>query len=128
MRGRTLLPGVLRHYDRTWLRGDLLGGLTVAAYGIPQVMAYAEVAGLPAFVGLTTMIAPLLVYAVIGSSRQLSVGPESTTALMTAAAVGRSWQAWLWNGVQMLQRRWQSSWASWGWRPGCCAWASWPGC
>jgi len=90
MRGRTLLPGleVLRHYDRTWLRGDLLGGLTVAAYGIPQVMAYAEVAGLPAFVGLTTMIAPLLVYAVIGSSRQLSVGPESTTALMTAAAVG----------------------------------------
>ncbi len=90
MRGRTnLFPGidVLRHYDRSWLRGDLLGGLTVAAYGIPQVMAYAEIVGLPAVVGLTTMIGPLLVYAVLGSSRQLSVGPESTTALMTAAAV-----------------------------------------
>ncbi len=90
MRARRLFPGlfVLRDYDRRWLRGDLLGGLTVAAYGIPQVMAYAEIVGLPAVVGLTTMIGPLLVYAVLGSSRQLSVGPESTTALMTAAAVG----------------------------------------
>ena len=54
MRGADLVPGiaVLRHYDRSWLRGDLLGGLTVAAYGIPQVMAYAEITGLPAFVGL----------------------------------------------------------------------------
>ena len=89
MRGADLVPGiaVLRHYDRSWLRGDLLGGLTVAAYGIPQVMAYAEITGLPAFVGLATMIGPLLVYALLGSSRQLSVGPESTTALMTATAI-----------------------------------------
>ena len=51
-------------------------------------MAYAEVAGLPPVVGLWAIVGPLLVYAVLGSSRQLSVGPESTTALMTAAAIG----------------------------------------
>lgn len=86
---QSLVPGlvVLRHYDRSWLRGDVLAGITVAAYMIPQVMAYAEVAGLPAVAGLWTLIGPLLVYAVFGSSRQLSVGPESTTALMTALAV-----------------------------------------
>ena len=85
-----LLPGVslLRRYQRSWLRYDVLAGVTVAAYLIPQVMAYAEVAGLPAVVGLWAIVGPLLVYAVLGSSRQLSVGPESTTALMTAAAIG----------------------------------------
>ncbi|MGH3330042.1 MAG: SulP family inorganic anion transporter, partial [Nocardioidaceae bacterium] len=85
-----MAPGLatLRHYEKQWLRGDLLGGVTVAAYLVPQVMAYAEVAGLPAVVGLWATIGPLLVYAFLGSSRQLSVGPESTTALMTAAAVG----------------------------------------
>jgi len=85
-----LLPGVvvLRRYDRVWLRGDVLGGITVAAYLVPQVLAYAEVAGLPAVSGLWAVGPGLLVYAVLGSSRQLSVGPESTTALMTAAGVG----------------------------------------
>ena len=85
-----LAPGLvtLRRYERAWLRGDVLAGVTVAAYLVPQVMAYAEVAGLPAVVGLWATIGPLLVYAFLGSSRQLSVGPESTTALMTAAAVG----------------------------------------
>ncbi len=84
-----LLPGVdvLRHYRREWLRGDLVAGLTVLAYLVPQVMAYAAVAGLPSVVGLWAAVGPLVVYAVLGSSRQLSVGPESTTALMTAAAV-----------------------------------------
>jgi sulfate permease, SulP family len=84
------LPGLARllRYRRSWLRFDVLAGVTVAAYLIPQVMAYAEVAGLPPVVGLWAIVGPLLVYAVLGSSRQLSVGPESTTALMTAAAVG----------------------------------------
>ncbi|QQR99453.1 MAG: sulfate permease [Austwickia sp.] len=83
------LPGyvVLRRYDRRWLRGDLLAGITVAAYLIPQVMAYAEVAGLPAVMGLWACLGPLVVYAFAGTSRQLSVGPESTTALMTAVAL-----------------------------------------
>jgi SulP family sulfate permease len=83
------MPGIamLRGYQRGWLRGDLLAGVTVAAYLVPQVMAYAEVAGLPAVSGLWAAGASLLVYAVLGSSPQLSVGPESTTALMTATAL-----------------------------------------
>ena len=89
MMGR-YLPGisVLRGYQRSWLRGDLLAGVTVAAYMVPQVMAYAEVAGLPAIAGLWAAVAPLVAYAILGSSRQLSVGPESSTALITATAVG----------------------------------------
>ena len=83
------MPGlvVLRSYRRSWLRGDLLAGLTVAAYLVPQVMAYAGLAGLPPVTGLWAILAPLALYAVFGSSRQLSIGPESTTSLMTAAAV-----------------------------------------
>ena len=86
----TLLPGVatLAGYRRGWLRGDLLGGLTVAAYLVPQVLAYATIAGLPPVVGLWAMLPALIAYAVLGTSRLLSTGPESTTALMTAAVVG----------------------------------------
>ncbi|WP_285505406.1 sulfate permease [Actinokineospora sp. NBRC 105648] len=69
------------------VRADVLAGVTVAAYLIPQVMAYAEVAGLPAVAGLWTIVVALLVYALVGSSPQLSVGPESTTALMTMIVV-----------------------------------------
>lgn len=85
-----VLPGVavLRHYDRAWLRGDVLAGVTVAAYLVPQVLAYAQIAGLPTVAGLWAVGPGLLVYALLGSSRQLSVGPESTTSLMTAAGVG----------------------------------------
>jgi high affinity sulfate transporter 1 len=79
---------VLRGYRRSWLRGDLLAGGTVAAYLVPQVMAYASVAGLPPVAGLWAILPALGVYAVLGSSRLLSVGPESTTALMTATVVG----------------------------------------
>ncbi|MFG3054677.1 SulP family inorganic anion transporter [Kitasatospora sp. NPDC048239] len=84
------LPGlaVLRRYRRAWLRGDLLAGGTVAAYLVPQVMAYASVAGLPPVAGLWAILPALGVYAFLGSSRLLSVGPESTTALMTATVVG----------------------------------------
>nr|WP_300142917.1 sulfate permease [Propionicimonas sp.] len=86
---RRWAPGlaVLLSYDRRWLRGDLLAGVTVAAYLVPQVMAYAEIVGLPPVTGLWAVLAPMAVYAVLGSSRQLSIGPESTTALMTAAAI-----------------------------------------
>ena len=78
----------LIHYDRGWLRDDVIAGVTVAAYLIPQVMGYSQVAGLPAFAGLWAIMASLTVYAIVGSSRQLSVGPESTTALMTASVIG----------------------------------------
>src|SRR5659263_374925 len=83
------LPGlhVLIHYRISWLRWDFLAGVTVLAYLVPQVMAYAAIAGLPAITGLWAIVLPLALYAVVGPSRQLSVGPESTTALMTAAGV-----------------------------------------
>ncbi|AQT82537.1 sodium-independent anion transporter [Mycolicibacterium litorale] len=82
-------PGLrqFRGYQRSWLRGDLVAGLTVSAYLVPQVMAYATVAGLAPVVGLWAALAPLAVYALLGTSRQLSAGPESTTALMTATAL-----------------------------------------
>ena len=82
-------PGIdqLRGYRRIWLRGDVVAGVTVAAYLVPQVMAYATVAGLSPVVGLWAALLPLAFYAVLGSSRQLSAGPESTTALMTASAL-----------------------------------------
>lgn len=84
------VPGlaVLLRYRRSWLRGDLLAGATVAAYLVPQVMAYAGVAGLPPVTGLWAILPALALYAVFGSSRLLSVGPESTTALMTATVAG----------------------------------------
>ena len=83
-------PGlaVLRGYRRSWLRGDLVAGVTVAAYLVPQVMAYAGVAGLPPVAGLWAALPSLACYALLGSSRLLSMGPESTTALMTAVAIG----------------------------------------
>lgn len=87
---RRPVPGLhaLLGYRRAWLRGDLLAGVTVAAYLVPQVMAYAGVAGLPPVAGLWAILPALALYALFGSSRLLSVGPESTTALMTATVVG----------------------------------------
>jgi sulfate permease, SulP family len=78
----------LRGYQRAWLRGDLLAGVTVAAFLVPQVMAYAQVAGVPPVAGLWAALPALVIYAALGSSRCLSMGPESTTALMTAVAIG----------------------------------------
>nr|BFE71870.1 hypothetical protein GCM10020092_051710 [Actinoplanes digitatis] len=75
-------------YRRAWLRGDVLAGVTVAAYLVPQVLAYATIAGLPPVAGLWATVPALAAYALLGTSRTLSVGPESTTALMTAAVVG----------------------------------------
>lgn len=85
----SLAPGLttLIHYQRDWLRGDLLAGASVAAYLVPQALAYAALAGLSPIAGLWAALPPLIVYAFMGSSRQLSVGPESTTALMTAAMI-----------------------------------------
>ena len=79
---------MLRDYRRSWLRGDLIAGVTVAAYLIPQVMAYATVAGVPPVAGLWAALPALVIYAVLGSSASLSMGPEATTALMTAIAIG----------------------------------------
>ena len=83
-----LLPTWIGDYRREWLRGDVLAGVTVTAYLVPQVMAYAELAGLPPVSGLWGVVGAMLVYSLLGTSRSLSVGPESTTALMTAATIG----------------------------------------
>lgn len=83
-------PGLhflLHRYQRAWLRPDLMAGLAVAAYLIPQVMAYAAIVGVPPVYGLYTALLGLVVYALMGSSRVLSVGPESTIALLAGAAV-----------------------------------------
>lgn len=85
-----VFPGLslFTKYRRRWLRGDIIAGFTVAAYLVPQVMAYATIAGLPPVVGLWAIIPAFAIYGILGSSRQLSIGPESTTALMTAATIG----------------------------------------
>jgi sulfate permease, SulP family len=83
------LPGlqILLSYQSAWWRGDLFAGITVASYLIPQCMAYGEIAGLPPVAGLWAILPPLFIYAFLGSSRQLSIGPESGTALLTAATI-----------------------------------------
>lgn len=83
------LPGLrtFLSYQSIWLRGDLVAGITVAAYLIPQCMAYGELAGVQPIAGLWAILVPLFLYTFLGSSRQLSVGPESGTALLTAATI-----------------------------------------
>ncbi|MDV3347089.1 solute carrier 26 family protein [Leptolyngbyaceae cyanobacterium CCMR0082] len=77
----------LLSYQSAWLRGDILAGLTVAAYLIPQCMAYGELAGVQPVAGLWAILPAMVIYTLLGSSPQLSVGPESTTAVMTAVAI-----------------------------------------
>ncbi len=81
------LLGWLRRYNRVALRHDLIAGLTVAVMLVPQSMAYAALAGLPPATGLYASIVPLLVYALLGTSGSLAVGPVAITALMTSAAL-----------------------------------------
>lgn len=78
----------MRDYDRADLHGDVTAGVTTAVMLVPQGMAYAMLAGLPPIVGLYASIAPLVVYALLGTSRQLAVGPVAMDSLMVAAAVG----------------------------------------
>ncbi|HSQ00991.1 MAG TPA: SulP family inorganic anion transporter [Candidatus Dormibacteraeota bacterium] len=82
-----LLPllGWLPSYPRNWLRADLVAGLTTAAVVIPKAMAYATVAGLPVEIGLYTAFVPMAVYAVLGTSRPLSVSTTTTLGILTAA-------------------------------------------
>src|SRR5215471_17659093 len=80
--------GWVRGYDKSWLRPDLLAGLTGASVVVPQAMAYAAIAGLPLAMGLYTALVPLVVYAIMGTSRVLSVTTTSTIAILTANAIG----------------------------------------
>jgi sulfate permease, SulP family len=74
-------------YRRSWLRADLLAGLTVWAVLVPESLAYATIAGVPPVVGLYAAVASLVLYALLGSSRHLVVGPMSATAALSAAIV-----------------------------------------
>lgn len=78
---------MLRHYQRAWLRADVAAGLTVGAMLVPQSMAYAELAGLAPQFGFYAVIGALVVYALVGTSRHLGVGPEPGTAILAAAGV-----------------------------------------
>src|SRR3954469_14065761 len=80
----------LRQYEREWLRPDLTAGLTAAAVVIPKAMAYATIAGLPVQVGLYTALVPMVVYALLGSSRPLSFSTTTTIAILAAAELGRA--------------------------------------
>ncbi len=82
-------PGLqtIEHYRRHWLRPDIFAGIAVVAYLVPQVMAYCAIVNVPPVVGLWTALPALIVYAVMGKSRLLSVGPESTVALMAGTAI-----------------------------------------
>ena len=72
-------------YRKEWFRADLVAGLTVAAVVIPKAMAYATIAGLPVQVGLYTSFLPMIIYAVLGTSRPLSVSTTTTIAILTSA-------------------------------------------
>jgi high affinity sulfate transporter 1 len=75
-------------YQKDWLRLDIIAGLTTAAVVIPKAMAYATIAGLPVQVGLYTALVPMAIYALMGSSRPLSVSTTTTIAVLTATELG----------------------------------------
>ena len=80
------MQGVLP-IDRAQVPADMLAGMTLAALGIPEVLGYAKIAGMPVVTGLYTMLLPMAVFAVLGSSRHLVVAADSATAAILAAAL-----------------------------------------
>src|SRR5450755_2269305 len=94
-RGRSLrarlraLPvlGGLLPIDRSQVPADVLAGITLAALGIPEVLGYAKIAGMPVVTGLYTLLLPMAVFAILGSSRHLVVGADSATAAILGAAL-----------------------------------------
>src|SRR4051794_38649818 len=83
------IPGIatLKGYQREWLRSDLVAGVVLTAILVPQGMAYAELAGLPAVTGLYTTMACLVGYALMGPSRVLVLGPDSSVSPLIFAAI-----------------------------------------
>ena len=86
LRALPVLSGVLP-IDRSRVPADALAGLTLAALGVPEVLGYAKIAGMPLVTGLYTMLLPMAVFAVLGSSRHLVVAADSATAAILAAAL-----------------------------------------
>jgi SulP family sulfate permease len=79
--------GSIRPYDRSWLRADLIAGVTLAALAIPEVMGYTKIAGTPVITGLYTILIPVHAFALVGSSRHLVVGGDSATAAIMFAGI-----------------------------------------
>ena len=79
----------LFNYRKDWLQCDLIAGLITAAVVVPKAMAYATIAGLPVQVGLYTVLVPMLVYALIGTSRPLSVSTTTTLAILVGVELGQ---------------------------------------
>jgi high affinity sulfate transporter 1 len=77
----------LRAYQRPWLPGDIAAAVTVWAIVVPESVAYAGIAGVPPAIGLYVATVPLIVYALIGSSRRMTIGPSATGAAVSAAAI-----------------------------------------
>src|SRR6266704_367362 len=81
-----VLQGLLP-VERSRVRADVLAGLTLAALGVPEVLGYAKIAGMPLVTGLYTMLLPMAAYAILGSSRHLVVAADSATAVILAAGL-----------------------------------------
>ncbi|MCO4294618.1 SulP family inorganic anion transporter [Solitalea sp. MAHUQ-68] len=88
-KNRSLLPHWLSHYSRRWLKNDIVAGSVTAAVVIPKALAYATIAGLPIQVGLYTVFLPMILYALTGSSRPLSVSTTTTLAILTATQLDK---------------------------------------
>jgi len=78
----------LPNYQKAWLKGDVFAGITIGVMLIPQGIAYAIIAGLPPIYGLYTAMIPQIVYAFLGTSRQLAIGPAAMDSLIVASGVG----------------------------------------
>ena len=87
MRGYSPFLEWIKNYDITLFKGDLSAGITVGVLLIPQGMAYAMIAGLPPVYGLYAGIIPQIIYALMGSSPQLSIGPVAMDSLLVATAI-----------------------------------------
>ena len=81
------LPATLNGYQKAWLGPDLVAGLTLAAISIPECMGYTKIAGTPVVTGLYTILLPIAVFALLGSSRHLVVGADSATAAILFAGL-----------------------------------------
>ena len=77
----------IRPYRRSWLRTDIVAGITLAALAIPEVMGYTRIAGMPVITGLYTILLPIAAFALFGSSRHLVVGADSATAAIMFAGI-----------------------------------------
>ena len=104
---RFVLAGWLKGYSGPGVRADVIAGLAVAAVVAPQALAHAGIAGLPLQIGLYTAIVPMLAYALLGSSRPLSVSTTSTLAILTGTALAAAGAQSPSSSPPLLQR-WRS--------------------